>query len=450
MLHELISNEKPLITAGMSALPNSAKLRRKYQFASRYGDQVELFHEDGDLLWLPRALFPVGKTDQRKSGTGVNFPNCPEPRESQVDMFNDIETEVGKGHTGVFVAPTGFGKTVLGYLIAFLTQEKVCVVTTKSDIYQRWIEDAPKFLGISPDEVGEIRQDKCEIEGKSFCVALVQSLSKPGKYPDWIFEVFGCVIFDECHRFPADQFSSIVGRFTAKYRYGLSATPNRKDGKETLFYSHIGPVLAKAPEALMIPNVLRFKSEWKCPRQLVMMKDGTKKVKRIPHEAGHMGHIEKILAVDDDRNALIAKGIVAAKNKGRNIVVFSTQHIHLHQIEHALKKMKVSAKDIGWYVSASTKAEKARNEEATTRQIVLTTYQMMGEGTSIDWLDTAVFAMPRASVTQPAGRIRREFEDKRFPLILDIVDTDSPVLRSYSTSRLDWYKEIGAKVEDMF
>ena len=201
---------------------------------------------------------------------------------------------------------------------------------------------------------------------------------------------------------------------------------------------------------MMVPQVMRFRSEWMCPR--VPKKDkktGKVKITTLPHQAGKTAHVDKILAVDTERNELIARLTRLAHGKGRTTVVFSTQHMHLKEIEKALLAQGVSAHDFGYYVSASTKAEKKVQYEAKGKPIILTTYQMMGEGTSIDWVDTAILAMPRSDVRQPVGRIRREFENKRFPLVFDIVDRDSPVYKSYANSRNNWYKEIGAEVKEM-
>ena len=79
------------------------------------------------------------------------------------------------------------------------------------------------------------------------------------------------------------------------------------------------------------------------------------------------------------------------------------------------------------------------------KPILFTTYAMMGEGTDIDRLDTCLLAMPRASSTQPVGRIRREYADKEQPVVMDVVDNDSPVFSGYATARLKWYNRSDAK-----
>jgi superfamily II DNA or RNA helicase len=72
---------------------------------------------------------------------------------------------------------------------------------------------------------------------------------------------------------------------------------------------------------------------------------------------------------------------------------------------------------------------------------------MASEATDIPWLDTCVLAAPRANVVQIVGRIRREYPDKKEPVVLDLVDVDSTVLRNYAEARMKWYKSLGAEVK---
>jgi superfamily II DNA or RNA helicase len=52
----------------------------------------------------------------------------------------------------------------------------------------------------------------------------------------------GMVIFDECHHVPADTAYDIAFRtLSARYRFGLSATPWRDDGHDLLLEAALGP-----------------------------------------------------------------------------------------------------------------------------------------------------------------------------------------------------------------
>lgn len=464
-LADLIRHDTPISVGAEAAYPYSAKLERQYVFTSRYGEEVPLHRVEGNLIYLPRALCPVGGEDLRTDGQPVVFPKMPVPRSNQEKVFSETAAFLKLGQSGLVVAYTGWGKTVLGYYAAAVCGVKTLVVTTKDDIYQQWLDgacgrvsesnpDGVNFLGLDWSEVGEIRKDKCEIIGTKFVVAMIHSLSKDNKYPPEVMKMmnddFGLVIFDECHRLPAEQFSAVATMFRARRRLGLTATFDRSDGKEVVLQAHIGPIRAATEEQLMIPKVLRIKTAWQCPRVPRTDKTtGKVKIIRLPHEAGKTVQVEKSIAADPVRNHQIVEAIKAAYDKGRRVVVFSTLIDHLHTMHNAASKMGIPGKAMGYYIGAHTKAELEAREQVKARPVIFTTYTMMAEGTNIPWLDTCVIAMPRAKVAQSVGRIRREYEDKRFPLVLDFLDYDSPIFEGYADSRRKWYNSIGCEVVDM-
>lgn len=451
LLSELVRHDTPIATGASAVYPYKPNLERKYKFVSRFGEEVLLHRKDGDVIHLPRALCPIGANDNRDPGEPVVFKKGPQPRPYQEQVFAEVKKLVDERLSGVAVCPTGWGKTVLGLHAAYCMQRKTLVITTKEDIYLQWIERAKQFLGLAPHEIGEIRGDKCEVVGTKFCVALIQSMSKDDKYPEWIVKGFGLVIFDETHRVAANQFSAVADLFPAIMRLGLSATPERADGKEILVYSHIGPIRVKAAIEQLVPKVLRFTTAWECPRVLRdHPKTGAKTVVRLPHQAGKTAHIEKLIARDNVRNGLLGELVDMAFKKGRRTVVFSTLHEHLHAIEKALtKSFDVPKKEIGLYIGATSKAERIERDKQAVKPILLTTYTMMGEGTDIPWLDTCVLAMPRSNVKQPVGRIRREYDGKLDPVVMDLMDHDSPVFSNYAATRAKWYGSIGAEMKDM-
>ena len=52
---------------------------------------------------------------------------------------------------------------------------------------------------------------------------------------------WGLVIFDECHHLPGEVYSHAAEMCLAPYRLGLTATPERADGREALLDTLIGP-----------------------------------------------------------------------------------------------------------------------------------------------------------------------------------------------------------------
>ena len=451
-LANLIRHDKPLITDSDALYPYSYALAEEYRFKPRFGESVMLHKRDGDFIRLPRELCPVGKVDERSPGLKVIFNGCPTPRPDQVELFAQTLHFLQQGQSGIVSAYTGWGKTILGIYVTAKLGVKTLVVTTKDDIYRKWYADAKQWLGLADHEVGEMRGNKCEVVGTKFVVAMIQSISKEGKYPPEVqayFDEFGLVIFDEVQRLPADHFQVAASMFKAKLRLGLSAQFQRSDGKELLILAHVGPVRATTTEELMIPSVMRVRTNWKCPKVYGKNKDGERILIPFPHEAGKTSHIEKMIAEDFERSLLIGGYLKICADKGRKIVVFSTLHDHLISLAQAAIKKGVSKDQCGFYIGATGKKEIAERDTMIEKQLVFTTYGMMGVGTDRADFDTCFLCMPRANVLQPVGRIRRQHEGKRHPVVFDFLDDDSPIFLGYGRSREKWYRSIKCEVSDI-
>ena len=316
------------------------------------------------------------------------------------------------------------------------------MIVTKDDLLKNWTDTAQQVLGLKPKEIGIIRQDVCQVEDRKLVIGMIHSLSIPGRYPQWIIDEFGLVCWDECHHVPANTFALTAGLFPAKLRWGLSATPERVDGKDIVLYAHIGPVRVRADDMPLVPRVMQVMTNWMCPR--VRRKDditGEVRTVRLPHSPGKCGHITKIIARDQQRNTRLATLITACHTKGRRTVFFSDTLEHLDTM-HQLLVTRIPAKDIGYYVGGMKQAEL---DASKAKPVILATYGMCSEGTNIPWLDTCVLGTPKADVRQVVGRILREYPGKQQPVVIDPVDDDSPVYAGYAKKRRYWYRAIGAE-----
>jgi superfamily II DNA or RNA helicase len=59
---------------------------------------------------------------------------------------------------------------------------------------------------------------------------------------DGFFDSFGFVCLDECHHATAETYNKILNRFSARYRVGVSATPD-KTGDFELARMVLGPII---------------------------------------------------------------------------------------------------------------------------------------------------------------------------------------------------------------
>ena len=98
---------------------------------------------------------------------------------------------------------------------------------------------------------------------------------------------------------------------------------------------------------------------------------------------------------------------------------------------------------MGLYVGGLKKAER---EKAKKAQALFATYQMGDTGTNIPELDTVLLATPRANVKQTVGRGLRKLPGKATPVVIDLVDTDSPTLVSWARKRESMYRGINGEI----
>src|SRR5581483_9701089 len=54
---------------------------------------------------------------------------------------------------------------------------------------------------------------------------------------------FGLVVFDECHHLPSEAYALAARSCLAPYRLGLTATPERADGRDAMLVDLVGPTV---------------------------------------------------------------------------------------------------------------------------------------------------------------------------------------------------------------
>jgi len=128
------------------------------------------------------------------------------------------------GRQGVVVLPTAAGKTYLAQMAMQATPRTTLIVVPTLDVMHQWYAH---LMAAFPDaEVGLLgggSRDRTPILVATYDSAAIHAESLGNKY--------ALVIFDECHHLPTD-FNRVIAEYAiAPYRLGLSATPERTDGK---------------------------------------------------------------------------------------------------------------------------------------------------------------------------------------------------------------------------
>jgi len=221
-------------------------------------DLDELFDElsdEGELL--DATLEGVAQADSADDSDlvgGFRPKLAVEPRAYQTEALAAWLAAEGRG---TVILPTGAGKTVLAMMAIEKLKLRTLIIVPTIELLHQWRGAVIERLGVAADKVGVIGDGRREL--RPITVITYASASMP----EAPIGGFGLLVCDEAHHLPAPGHQAIAERSGARYRLGLTATPERGDGQEQLLYSLIGrPVYRRTPEELSAEGHLaRFREQ---------------------------------------------------------------------------------------------------------------------------------------------------------------------------------------------
>ena len=392
-------------------------------------------------------------TDRTFSGKPLHARFLGELREDQQSAADALLEH----DTGVLSATTAFGKTVVAaYLIAQRKVNTLILVHTQS-LLDQWKRALAQFLAIDevlpelPKKRGRKRQrsfigqlggTKNSLEG-FVDVAIMQSLISGGEVRELVKD-YGMVIADECHHVSAVSFERILKEVNARYVYGLTATPTRKDGHHPIIYLQCGPIRYQVDAKVQAEK--RSFSHAVIPRFTTFARPLTEDKPWTITDA------YRAMQTDKARNAQIVADVTAAVAAGRTPLVLTERYEHA-KLLHAM--LAEQGRRVVLLSGRGTAREK-RELLAELAQIppeeplvLVATGRYVGEGFDLPRLDTLMLTMPiswKGTLAQYAGRLHREYAGKREVLIYDYVDLRVPMLERMYQRRLSGYAAIGYSV----
>jgi superfamily II DNA or RNA helicase len=343
---------------------------------------------------------------------------------------------------GVFVAPPGVGKTVVGTHLIAARSRATLVLVHRKPLLEQWVAQLSLFLGVPSSEIGQIGGGRSRPNGR-LDVAMLQSLVHKGAVDD-IVASYGHVIVDECHHVPASTFERVLNEVRARFVTGLTATPHRRDGQHPILHMQCGPV--------------RFAVDPRSP--LARRPFGRRLICREttfqPGPESEVG-IQRLyaqIAIDRDRNALILADVRASLGEGRSPIVLTERKDHLELLAEGLRGVAchVIVLHGGMLPKARREAaERLAEIPADEPRLLLATGRYIGEGFDDPRLDTLFLALPvswRGTLVQYAGRLHRLHPGKAEVRIYDYVDRRVPLLARMWERRLRGYRAIGYEARD--
>ena len=248
------------------------------------------------------------------------------------------------------------------------------------------------------------------------------------------------LIVDECHHVASPNYQRVVSCSAAKYRYGLSATPVRKDGKEKIINFLCGPELIRVEENLSA----------KCTYRILEF-DGI----FYPFtEKTTYAQLASMLADNEERSRRIIEEAVSLYQEGRKVLLLTERVAHQNKLEEMLTNENVLFFNFQARLKTKEREEilsKISKLPANEPFILLANGKLIGEGFDLERLDTVIFSFPfswKAVVTQYIGRVMRRSPSKNHILLIDTVDRGNPILERMFRKRQKVYEALGFKPQD--
>lgn len=355
----------------------------------------------------------------------IAIDNCKDSsivlRPNQVEIYNAITEKINTINGCVLSVPCGVGKTVLGIKLISDLKVKTLIIVHKDFLMKQWKESIEQFV---PDiKVGIIKQKDVDTDSP-IVIASLQTLMNNVELTKKL--KFSLLIVDECHHMASKEFSKVLLNLkTSKYTLGLSATPEREDHCENLFYSFLGPLVRYDTSSENIKPIVLHPIYTVCQGFNILTKTVMGKC-----TLDIVGMVSA-LANNKRRTGLIFSLLKGMKNENRQIVVLSERIQLLDNLAELLEQNKM----------AFSKCYNGKQEYLPMGNgILLASYSMASEGLNILDLDTLILATPLASRTklvQSIGRIQRG-DTKNEKTIIDIID---PILTNQFKKRSKIYAE---------
>lgn len=250
IFHYDSSNEIYIGSSNISRSALTSGIEWNYKFSDRQDkENYELFYETFEDLFFNHSIIIDDEEMKRYSKEWkkpavskdlVQYDMIEEnnekvkmlfqPRGAQIEALYALEESRREGATkGLIYAATGIGKT---YLAAFdsLKYERVLFVAHREEILK---QAASSFKNVRNSEDYGFFDGKAKDTDKSVIFASVATLGRLEYLNEKYFPVdyFNYVIIDECHHMVTKQYKAIVDYFKPQFLLGLTATPERMDGK---------------------------------------------------------------------------------------------------------------------------------------------------------------------------------------------------------------------------
>ena len=323
---------------------------------------------------------------------------------------------------GYIVLPCGGGKTFLGCAALKMANQPSLVLVHTIDLLKQWVESlkAVGFTRIRRIGGGE-KSDLSVISNGEVVVSTIQTLSRLGTEADPVVKSACALIVDEVHHVAASNWRKVVTACPARFRWGLTATPERADGYTFMLPLIIGPQLFRMSAYDLI------KGGYLCTPKLIPVDTEIQiKTDDIIDRNGQLKYADAVTRLSNSpkRIRMILDFAHRGALRNRKILILVGRVDLAQRLEHLLKERGVNSISITGSTSKK-KREQSLNLVRNGSVPVMISTQLADEGLDVPILDLLILANPgKASgrSIQRIGRIMRLHDLKKKPVVVDFID----------------------------
>lgn len=345
------------------------------------------------------------------------------PYSFQQEILEQLELEraVKGNHKNLVVAATGTGKTVISafdyknFKDEFDGEPRLLFVAHRKEILKQSLQTFRQIL--KEASFGELYVDGFKPNDWNYVFASIQSLHS-GQFK-FQKDHFDAVIIDEFHHAEANTYQTLLDFVEPKYLLGLTATPERTDGKNVIDFFG-----GKATAELRVWDAIE--KGLLSPFQYFGVHDNTD-LSNVNWVRGRYdrAELENLYTSTDERMAFIEKEL---KDKVRNplemkALGFCVGVQHAHYMSDKFNEMGIPSIYLSGNSDRATRGSaisKLRKGEIHA----IFTVDLFNEGIDIPEVDTILFLRPTESsilFTQQLGRGLRLSDGKECLTVLDFI-----------------------------
>lgn len=382
--------------------------------------------------------------DERKEGHKISyrFERNINLYPFQTQAINDLSAKT----QGILIAPPGAGKTIMAMGVINKLKKSTLIIVHTSELLRQWKEQIQEKT--NQKTIGQIGAGKYQLE--NITIGMLQTLTKVNKTKmKEINNFFGIVITDECHHTPANTLFYFLNSSEAKYRYGLTATPKRKDGKEFLLKDTI------SHHSIEITNSdLEQHDQYVAgDAEFIFDSNFMYDIAMDDEVKADWNMVIDAMISNEGRNLTIVNEIIKDIDAGRLILVLTTRVEHCQNLQAMLEERGYKCEAVyGDPEKHHREAALRRIKEGQSR-VMVATENLAAEGLDIPELDTLHLVIPTTNkykLKQMTGRIRRKYDKKQLPLVKDYADIKIGELKGAAKKRLKIYKDLGLHIRNIF